>query len=55
MFPTALGDGLARGSVLSALVIAIVVAVLARDSEHRWPTGIILILLYFSMYPALIT
>jgi cation:H+ antiporter len=54
LFPTALSAGLARGSLLTAVVIAAVTAILARDRVHRWPTGVVLILLYLALYPALI-
>ncbi len=54
IFSSPLPEGLARGSVLVALVLAAVTAVLARDTVHRWPTGLVLILLYLALYPALI-
>ena len=54
LFSSPLPPGLARGSILVALVMAAVTVVLARDTVHRWPTGLLLILLYLVLYPALI-
>ncbi len=54
-FPTALSDTPARAALIVAAVMAVVVAVLARDQRHRWPTGVVLILLYVGLYPALVT
>ncbi len=54
LFPTALSAGLVRGSLLAAIVIAVVTSLLLRDAPPRWPTGLALILLYLALYPALI-
>ncbi|MFT7598023.1 MAG: cation:H+ antiporter [Acidimicrobiales bacterium] len=55
LFPTTLSAGLARTSVLVAIILAIVTALLIRDIEHRWTTGVPLLLMYLLLYPALIS
>ncbi len=55
LFPTVLGADVARASVIVAIVVATVTVLLARDRRHGRPTGLVLILLYASLYPALIT
>ncbi len=54
LFPTVLSDGLMRGSLLAAAVMAVVTALLLRDAPPRWPTGLALIMLYLALFPALI-
>lgn len=55
LFPTALSAGVARGNLVVAVVVAIVVVVLARSDVQTRSTGVILMLLYVGLYPALIT
>lgn len=55
LFPTALGSGLVRGNLVVAAVIAAVTVLLVRHTSHRWPTGLVLIILYLALYPALLT
>lgn len=54
LFPTALSAGPARTNLLIALIVAVVTAILALDVTHRWATGFALILLYLTLYPALL-
>ncbi|MEZ5375059.1 MAG: hypothetical protein R2733_01010 [Acidimicrobiales bacterium] len=54
LFPTVLSAGLARGSLLTAAVIAVVTSLLLREGQPRWPTGLALVMLYLALYPALI-
>ncbi len=55
LFPTDLGGSVSRASVLVAVVVAIVTVLLARDRRYGRATGLVLMLLYLSLYPALIT
>lgn len=55
LFPTVVSSGVARGMFVVAAVLAVVTALLARDTTHRWATGIALLCLYAVLFPALIT
>ena len=43
-----------RGILRTVAALAAVTVILARDTEHRWSTGLVLIVLYLVLYPALI-
>lgn len=54
LFPTALSAGIARGSLVAALIVAAATVLLIRSPRPtRW-TGIALIGLYLAMYPLLL-
>lgn len=54
LFPTMLSDGVARGSLVAAAIVAAVTVVLFRSPRPtRW-SGVVLIGLYLAMYPLLI-
>lgn len=54
LFPTVLSDGVERGSLVAAAVIAVVTILLVRSpAPTRW-TGVALIGLYLILYPAVL-
>ena len=55
LFPIVVDDTAARGGLVAAVTAAIVVAVLARNRVHGRATGIVLLLLYASLYVSLLT
>jgi cation:H+ antiporter len=55
LFPVALSGSPVRGGLIATVVVAICVALLARDGTYRRSTGVTLILLYGLLYVSLLT
>ena len=55
LFPIVVDADATRGSIVAAITVAIVIAVLSTSTVHKRSTGIVLLLLYASLYVSLLT
>lgn len=55
LFPIVVDADATRGSIVAAITVAIVIAVLSTSTVHKRSTGIVLFLLYASLYVSLLT
>lgn len=54
LFPTVLSDGIERGSLVAAAIVAAVTLLLVRSPRPTRRVGVALIVLYLAMYPLLL-